>query len=131
MKRLFGWALILAALALAPTGSGSASTPLPVALHGRIVNTATGRPVAQANLRVPGSDRGALTNGEGRFTILGVDDVPPIGVVVEHPCFHTVQVELETSYDAPLEIGLPFREPRGPAGEPVPGACSAYRPPGR
>ena len=130
MKRLFGWALILAALALA-TGSGSASTQLPVALPGRIVNTATGRPVAQANLRVSGSDRGALTNGEGRFTILGVDDVPPVRLVVEHPCFHTVQVELETSYYAPLEIGLPFREPRGPAGEPVPGACSVYRPAGR
>lgn len=107
---------------------GPADPQLHVALHGRIVNTVTGRPVENAHLRVPDSDRGARTSGEGRFTILGVEDDPPIRVVVEHPCFHTVEVQLETSYDSPLEIGLPFREPRGPAGEPVPGACAAYRP---
>lgn len=114
----------------APDG-GSANTQLPVTLRGRIVNTTTGRPVEHASVRVIGSSLGARANREGEFVVFGVEDVPPIRLVVAHPCFHTVQVELERGHHTPLHVGLPFREPSGPAGEPVPGACSTYRPAGR
>ena len=115
-------------LALGPGVSDSTATQLPVAVHGHITNAATGQPVEHASVFVAASEVGARSNAEGSFLIRGVHDVPPIQVTVQHPCFHTTRVELEKSYYAPLNVGLPFRQPRDESGNPLPDACSAYRP---
>lgn len=113
-------ALVVAlCFALGPGASDSPATQLQMTVYGHIRNAATGRPVEHASVFV---------SAEGSFLIRGVDDVPPIQVTVEHPCFHTTRVEPESSYYAPLHVGLPYRQPRNESGEPLPDACSAYRP---
>ena len=128
MKWILSLVGVLGCLILAPSVGGSARPQLPVAIHGEILNAATGQPVEHASVYVAAASLGARSGSLGRFLIRGVHDEPPIQVTIEHPCFHSVRVELETSYYAPLRVGLPFREPEGQAGEAVPGACSIYRP---
>jgi hypothetical protein len=61
----------------------------PISIHGVVLNAATGSPLPRALVSVEGDrPRGALTDGEGRFTIPGV----PSGIStidVKKPKFHS------------------------------------------
>ena len=70
----------------APTPAADEGVSAPVmaaVLTGRVVDSATSRPIANAQVAVVGTPLGALTNEAGRFTIAGV----PAGT-------HTVRVDL-------------------------------------
>lgn len=69
MRRIVGFVVALFALALLPgslTAQGSGT------ITGRVVDKASQLPVQGVQVRVNGTQRGALTDQEGRFTITGV-----------------------------------------------------------
>jgi TonB-linked SusC/RagA family outer membrane protein len=69
MKRIVGFALTLLAFALLPadvTAQGSGT------ITGRVIDQATQAPVPDAQVIVVGTQRGAMTDQDGRFTISGV-----------------------------------------------------------
>src|SRR5580704_16045493 len=71
MRKSSSLALLLAALAAAALGQQTAN------VSGTVTNSATGAPVARAHVTLRGEKTfGALTNGEGKFSITGI---PPGG----------------------------------------------------
>ena len=96
------------------------------AIGGRRVDGSSGTPVAEAAVHVADTDLGSLTGSEGRFLIRGVDGTDAVEVVIRHPCFHTVRVEIADAGDTALEAGLPFRESNPK--EQLLGRCLGYGP---
>lgn len=95
-------------------------------IGGRIFDGTSGAAVVGASVSVAATDRGSLTDGQGRFLIRRVlDDAETIEVVIRHPCFHTVRVEVLDGGDGVLEVGLPFR---AAAPEVRLGYCRSYGP---
>lgn len=79
-----------------------------VALHGTVVDARTGEPLAAAHLqlegRVEGAERGAITNAEGRFTLV----VPrlPATLSVRYIGYRTLEVTVGPDDDAALHLAL-------------------------
>jgi hypothetical protein len=78
------------------------SAPAPAArlgqapdLAGRVFDAISGAPVEGANITIPALHFGTASTMDGRFLILGVGRVGEgVELVVRHPCFHTVRVDV-------------------------------------
>jgi len=118
--------LLLAGLAPAPAPRlGEAPD-----LAGRVFDATSGAPVEGANIWIPGLHIGTASTMDGRFLILSVGRLGDgVELVVQHPCFHTVRVDVSGLDPAdPFALGLPYRQPRGPGGVILPDVCSLYGP---
>lgn len=72
MKRIVGIVVALLALALLPAGLSAQGTGT---IAGRVLDQATQAPVQGAQVQIVGTQRGAMTDAEGRYSISGV----PVG----------------------------------------------------
>ena len=59
-------------------------------VRGRVTEAATGRPVASVQVFIPGTSKGALTNGRGEFTMTGVN-VGEVNVTAQIIGYNTQQ----------------------------------------
>ena len=79
-------------------------------LRGQVTNAKTGEILRGVQVVVDKARLGGLTNGSGRFYLRQV----PLGrstLVLEHPCFHSVAVEIDLTEgisERILNIGMPF-----------------------
>jgi TonB-linked SusC/RagA family outer membrane protein len=80
------WAALLFALALLPASPDAAVAQQPATIAGSVVNATNLQPLAGALVFIPGTNRSALTNAQGRFLLTGVEG--PAGSNV------TLQVQL-------------------------------------
>src|SRR5687768_9139061 len=69
MNRIVGFFVTLVALALLPAAAAAQGTGT---ISGRVIDQATQLPVLGAQVQVVGTQRGAQTDQEGRYTITGV-----------------------------------------------------------
>src|SRR5512145_1482845 len=63
---------VVALLALCGSAAYAQEVPRTGTITGRVVNAATGLGIPGAQVRVLGTDRGALTGPDGRFTVAAV-----------------------------------------------------------
>lgn len=78
---------------------------------GRIVDTASGEAVAEAQIVVPAQGVGTVSDDHGYFGLQGVQGGPGpvVAVAIAHPCFHTLRVEVTLDpQGTALELRLPF-----------------------
>ena len=68
VRVLFAYALV----ALATAAGAGAAAAQQGTITGRVTDAGGGRPVPSAQVRVVGSNQGALTNAEGAYTLRGV-----------------------------------------------------------
>ena len=79
-------------------------------LRGQVTDAETGYILRGVQVVVHKASLGGLTNGSGRFLLRQI----PLGrstLVLEHPCFHSVAVEIDLSVrisERILNIGMPF-----------------------
>lgn len=100
---------LLFCLHLAASPAPAAPAPQGGVLRGRILDSRSGAPLPQANVRLEGTALGAATNGEGIYEIAGI---PPgaydvqaslIGYKTERRQRITVEEGRETTLDIPLD----------------------------
>ena len=77
------------------------------AVHGRVIDAGTGRPIEGVKIAVFATQLGIATNVEGKFAL---KDVPSGSARVDfrHPCYLPVQVTTPIAGDVDIEMGLPF-----------------------
>jgi len=93
-------ALCIAAVALASPRIAQAGT-----ITGSVADTATGKPLASANVTIPGSAYTTTTSGDGRYTLQDVPD-GTYTVTVTYPGFRDSSEVVSVSGDKPAEVNF-------------------------
>ena len=105
MKRVVQFVMCVLVAALA---SAAQAQSVPV-VEGRVVDSESGRPVADARVAVNGSSGSTLTGADGRFVLSGVTP-GLVALVVSRDGFETVRAEVTVAASGAttVEVRLPF-----------------------
>lgn len=119
--------LLAAALLALPLAPAAARGQFPAELQGRVLDAATGEPVASADVAVPATNRRTTTSATGGFLLRGLE-AGPATVVVAMPGYATASLDVEladgrresvTVRLAPRPVEVEGLVVRAPAAAPV------------
>ena len=83
----------------------------PAYLVGQVTDGATDEPLESVVVAVLGQGIGSMTNREGLFRIVSVENMGPIELSLNHRCYHSVRVEIDWNprvNSRRIHIGMPY-----------------------